>query len=167
MFSKINAFFKKYPWVPNFVISLLGVLFSLMLFWVNSNISGISKELLDSIREIRTNTSLLAENLKDRTNGGLTVVVGVNPKEIKENLAFVYENNELNLRPGDVILLKNYTDNTFQPSMKFIIQKSLPQTDNKSRASIFISEVAAKRLGFENYRSQGTIELKMLRIPSR
>lgn len=169
MFSKINQFFKKYPWIPNITMSVIGVIVSIIIFFVNSNITGVSKELLESVREIRSNTSTLADNLKHSTNGGITVIVGVNPREIKENLAYIYDNNDLNLKAGDVIILKNFTDNTYQSSLRFIIQKSLPNPEikNKSTAAIFISEDAAKRLGFEDYKTKGTVVLKMQRMPTK
>ena len=163
MLSKLNTFFKKYPWVPNVVISFMGLMASIILFWFNANISGIAKELVESLREIRANTGTLATNLKENLSGGLPVVVGVNPREIKENIVYIYDNNDLNLKPGDVIFLKNYTDNTFQATLRFIVQKSLPSSEKKSSASIFISDDAAKRIGFYDYRTRGTIMLKMLR----
>jgi hypothetical protein len=162
MFS-ISDFFKKYPWAPNFLLRLIGIIIMLIIYFVN--FTDIAKELLQSVREIRANTNSLALNLKDNTNGGITVIVGVNPKEAKENLAFVYDNNDLNLKPGDVILLKNFTDNTFQSSLRFIVQKSFPLPENRTNASIFISDEAARRLGFEDYKKRGTISVKMLRVP--
>lgn len=163
MLNRLNTFFKKYPWVPNVAISFIGIVASVIFFWLNSNISGIANELIESLREIRTNTGTLATNLKENLNGGMPVVVGVNPREIKENIAYVYDGNDLNLKPGDVIFLKNYTDNTFQASLRFVIQKSVPSNDKKSNAAIFISDDAAKRIGFYDYRTRGTIMLKMIR----
>lgn len=150
---------------PLQVIKIMIMIGAILLSWFSS--AAIVQEMIDSVREIRENTKLLANNLKDSTNGGITVVIGVNPVEIKENLAFVYDDNELNLKPGDVIVLKNHTDNTFQPSLNFIIQKSLPESTLQSRASIFIGLSAAKKLGFDNYRKQGTIALKMRRVTDK
>lgn len=163
MLSQLNNFFKEYPWAPNVAISLIAFIGSLMLFWFNSNISGLAHEVIESLREIRTNTGTLTANLKENLNGGIPVVVGVNPKEINENIAYVYDDNELNLQPGDVIFLKNYTDNTYQATLRFIVQKSVPGNQKKSNAAIFIGDDAARRIGFDDYRSRGTITLKMLR----
>ena len=153
--NAIDKFIRKNQVYIGLLSSFLVVVFSFFNFGVF--------EALGKIEEIRTSTATLAKNLKGNTAGGISVIVGVNPKETKENLVFVYENNELNLKPGDVIFLKNYTDNTFQSTLRFIVQKSLPVGDKNSIASIFISDEAARKISFEDYKKRGTINLKMLR----
>ena len=73
--------------------------------------------------------------------------------------------NSIGLKPGDTVQLSNFTDNTFQASLKFIVQKSIPRPSvNASSASIFMSEIAAKRIGFEHYKREGVIDLKLIRF---
>ena len=117
-------------------------------------------EFKQSLSEIRENTSFLKKNLQTSTDGGQILTIGVNSKEIKENIAFVFDNNEYNLKPGDKIALTNYTDNTFQTTLNFVIQKSLPNSDFNSSASLFIGDEAARKIGFSDYKNKGTLKVK-------
>jgi hypothetical protein len=159
MFNRISVFFKEHPWLPpiimTFVVVVLGVL--------GTNIRSYLIDIKDKVGEVHKATSKLTKSLEANLDGGMPVLVGVNPKEIKENIVYVYDDNKLNLRPGDVIYLTNYTDNTFQTSLRCIVQKIYPKQGNdaSSKANIFVSEEAAKRFGFADYKVKGIIELKM------
>ena len=132
---------------------------------MTSGVKELRDEVLTSLREIKSQTQKLSKHLEIPLAGGMTVKAGVNPKEISENLLIVYSDNSIGLKPGDTVQLSNFTDNTFQASLKFIVQKSIPRPSvNASSASIFMSEIAAKRIGFEHYKREGVIDLKLIRF---
>ena len=117
---------------------------------------------LQDIKEIKTGTSKLSKYLERTLDGGITVTVGVNPKELRENLAFVFEENPYKLEAGDRITLTNFTAGTFNATITLTIQKPVFRSqDSKTNAEIFISEEAAKRLGFSDYRLRGTADFKL------
>jgi hypothetical protein len=163
----LKKIFKKYATEIVIIGSVIQIIFTVVWWFLTSGLADLKNELTTSIREIRTHTQKLSKNLDAPLSGGMTITVGVNPREITENLIVVHSNNKYGLKAGDSIVLTNFTDNTFKSSLNFVVHKSIekPMTD-KSNAEIFISEAAAKRIGFDNFRRVGLIELKMTRNTS-
>ncbi|WP_374351021.1 hypothetical protein [Limnohabitans sp.] len=123
------------------------------------------KDIPNDIKDIKKNVSVLNGNLKNTTNGGIPIVVGVNSKELKENIAYVFSENKHELEPGERVYLTNFTDNTYQATIVVVVQKKISKPNNDtSAADLFISEDAAARLGFKDYKKTGIIELKFQRI---
>lgn len=164
MLNKINDFFSKYAGITRLLIAVVVGAAGLFLNNTYTKITEGVNTVLVSINEIRKNTSTLASRLDKNLDGGVTVIVGVNPVEIKENIAFIYDDNDNNLKIGDVIYLQNFTENTFQATLRFIVSKSFPPGSKNSEASIFISDEAAKKIGFSDYKKKGTIKLKLNRV---
>lgn len=136
-------------------------------FWffqskIDQTISEIN-ELSNSIKRIEASTSFINQSLGKSIDGGQIITAGVNKVSLKENIAIVFKNNPLNLRAGDIIYLHNQSDNTFQATARFVIQKEIETPDNTTKAQIFISDDAAKRLGIENYKAIGIFQLRLLR----
>lgn len=162
--NKISEFNNSHPWVLN----LFKLIVSVAVIVIGSNVVGLKNEVLDSLKTIKENTTKLSSCLTSNLDGGIDVVVGVNPKEISENIAHVYTDNKLRLKAGDVIYLTNFADNTFQARLLFVVQKTVPHNGKPTNAVIFIGAEGAKRLGFKDYEKAGTITLKMQRksLPS-
>ena len=165
---ELQKTFKKYSTQITILSVILQVIFTVVWWFLTSGLTELKNELTTSIREIKAHTQKLSKNLDAPLAGGLTVTAGVNPKEITENLVVVYSNNKFGLKAGESIVLTNFTDNTFKASLNFVVHKSIekPATDN-THAEVFISEAAAKRIGFENFRRVGLIELKMTRLSTQ
>lgn len=157
--GKITEFNNSHPWV--LILFKLGA--SIAVVVIGSNVIGLKNEVLDSLKTIKENTTKLSSCLTSNLDGGIDVVVGVNSKEITENIAHVYVDNKLKLKAGDVIYLSNFADNTFQARLLFVVQKTVPHNGKPTNAVIFIGAEGAKRLGFKDYEKAGTITLKMQR----
>lgn len=157
--NKITEFNERHPWVLN----LTKLAFSIAVIVIGSNVIALKNEVLDSLKTIKENTTKLSSCLTSNLDGGIDVVIGVNPKEITENIAHVYDDNKLKLKAGDVIYLSNFADNTFQARLLFVVQKTVPHNGKPTNAVIFIGAEGAKRLGFKDYEKAGTITLKMQR----
>jgi hypothetical protein len=142
----LTQFLKKYTQHISIGLVLIQIIFTVLWWFMTSGIRELKDEVIESLREIRVQTQKLSKHLEVPLAGGMTVRVGVNPREITENLLVVYSDNNIGLKAGDIVQLNNFTDNTFQASLKFIVQKSMvrPATDT-SNASIFMSEIAAKK----------------------
>lgn len=162
--ESLNSYCRENPFVVRISFFILNSIFAIVLFFLTTNIFGLKTEVLESLKVIRESTTRLSKCLDPNLNGGVDVVVGVNPKEIKENLAYVYSSDENpKLKLGEIIYLTNYSSNTYQTRLRFVVHKIVPKNGNATIATIFIGEDAAKRLEFSNYKTAGTIQLKMLR----
>ncbi len=157
--SKLDQIHKKHSWI--FTIGswfIYGGLASIVTFCGLRDIPG-------DIKDIKKNVSTLNGNLKNSTAGGIPIIVGVNAKELKENIAYVFSENKHDLEPGERIYLTNYTDNTYQATIVVVVQKKMTKnSSDTSAADLFISEDAALRLGFKDFKKTGIIELKFQRI---
>jgi hypothetical protein len=123
------------------------------------------KDIPSDIKDIKKNVSTLNSNLKNTTAGGIPIVVGVNPRELKENIAYVFAENKHNLQPGDRVYLTNFTDNTYQATIIIMVQKKINKSINENTAAdLFISDDAAMKLGFKDYKKSGVIELKFQHV---
>ena len=160
-----SQFFKKYTHHISIGAMVIQIAFTVFWWFTTSGIKELKDEVIESVREIRAQTQRLSKHLEVPLAGGITVKVGVNPREITENLLVVYSDNTVGLKAGDIVQLNNFTDNTFQASLKFIVQKNMTRPANDtSNASIFMSEIAAKKIGFENFKKNGVIDLKLTRF---
>lgn len=162
--DSLNNYCKENPFVVRISFFILNSFFAIVLFFLTTNIVGLKTEVLESLKVIRESTTRLSRCLDPNLTGGIDVVVGVNPKEIKENLAYVYNSDEKQqLKLGEIIYLTNHSSNTYQTRLRFVVHKIVPKNGNETIATIFIGEDAAKRLEFNNYKTAGTIQLKMLK----
>jgi len=116
--NKITDFNAHHPWV----LILFKLVVSTAVVIIGSNVIGLKNDVLGSLKTIENNTTKLSSCLTSNLDGGIDVVVGVNPKEITENIAHVYDDNKLKLKAGDVIYLSNFADNTFQARLFSVVK---------------------------------------------
>ncbi|OYU11239.1 MAG: hypothetical protein CFE38_13850 [Comamonadaceae bacterium PBBC1] len=162
---QITNFFKKNGALINISLFAVQIIFTVVWWFATSGVRELSTEVVQSVREIKIHTQKLSKNLETSLVGGITVKVGVNPREINENLLVVYHDSNLALKAGDTVQLSNFTDNTFQASLRFIVQKIVARpTGDVSNAQLFMSEAAAKRIGFDTFKRTGVIDLKLTRF---
>lgn len=161
----LSTWLKKNSVTVSLVVSFGQIIFAIGWWYATSGVRELSNEVVQSIREIKINTQKLSKNLETTLSGGITVKAGVNPREISENLLVVYQDSNLGLKAGDTVQLSNFTDNTFQASLRFIVQKVVNRpAGDSSNAQLFMSEIAAKKIGFENFKKTGVIDLKLTRF---
>ncbi len=152
---RVDKIHKEHPWI-----------FTILSWLVYGGLAlGISltglKDIPTHIKIIKDKVTFLENSLRNTTNGGLPIIVGVNTHELKENQVFVYTDNKHKLNSGDKLYLTHYTDNTFQSTITVIVAKRIKRTEkDKTSAELFISEEAALRLGIKDFRKIGVIELK-------
>ena len=156
--EKIKAFLNN-NWFVSLVVASAFWFFQSKIDQATSEIN----ELSNAIKRIEASTSFINQSLGKSIDGGQIIIAGVNKANLKENIAIVFKNNSLNLRTGDIIYLHNQSDNTFQTTARFVVQKEIETPDNTTKAQIFISDDAAKRLGIENYKAIGIFQLRLLR----
>lgn len=158
-------FLKKHGSFINILLFAAQIIFTVVWWLATSGVRELSTEVVQSVREIKLHTQKLSKSLETSLAGGITVKVGVNPREINENLLVVYQDSNLGLKAGDTVQLSNFTDNTFQASLRFIVQKIVARpTGDVSNAQLFMSEAAAKRIGFDTFKKTGVIDLKLTRF---
>ncbi len=146
-------------------LKLLALIFVLVYAWINKEIDQHLKQIgaihvattdcRDLLLEIR-------EKLHNKFSGGRKITVGVNSRDLQENMVTVFAGNAHNLRTGDVIHLKNFHDDSFQPILRFVVVKEVVRGSAKSQADLFISADAAKRLGLGDYKKQGVFDVMLL-----
>lgn len=158
--TKIDDITKRHPWILNLVSWIVyGGLASILSFCTQI------RDIPEDLKNMRKDLSTLTHNLRDNTRDGVSIIVGVNTKDLYDNTAYVYFDNRLGLRQGDSIYLANLSDTAFNPSIKVIIKKEIIKNESdNSVAQLFISQEAAIRLGFKDYKKLGVIELKHKRV---
>ena len=164
--EKINSFVK-HP----LSISILGTL--IILIFANSvryyNIIPIVYEIHDNIdtlvskeEELRKSIIELKENYLAKDYEGSEITVGVST-ELEQNTVSVFNGNKVNLKYSDAILLTN-SIHMYRPSIKLVVGLVRERNNDNSKAEIFISQEAAKLLGFKDYKKTGILRANIKRI---
>lgn len=120
------------------------------------------KDLVTDVKSVLAVQKDMYHLLLPTINGGRVVSVGMNRRDLTDNHVSVFRENDLGLKVGDVIQLRNFHDGSFKPMCEFLVTKGVPRGGDTTKADIFISEEGLSCLKLADIRSLGVVQLKML-----
>lgn len=149
-----------HPWFVGVSIMVISITLSSNVYSLKNSVA----EAVAAINTIRDNTEKLNKCLEGNIRGGQDVLAGINSKDLTEHFVYVFDDNTYSLKPGNEIYLTNHIDDRFQTTIKCMIARAIPRNGDNTKAAVFLSKLAATKLGLfdnPNQQWQGVYQLKM------